>query len=76
MRFRAFISDSHADEVWARWLMRRLETYRVPTRLVGTAGIHGPITARLGAFFRDRDELTASATLAPPSARPSPTPRR
>ena len=63
MRFRAFISDSHADEVWARWLMRRLETYRVPTRLVGTARIDGPIRARLGAFFRDRGALTASGDL-------------
>jgi eukaryotic-like serine/threonine-protein kinase len=63
MRYRAFISYSHADEAWARWLMRRLETYRVPPRLVGRAGIDGPIGARLGAFFRDRDELTASSDL-------------
>lgn len=63
MRYRAFISYSHADEAWARWLMRRLETYRVPSRLVGTPGIDGPIPARLGAFFRDRDELTASSDL-------------
>ena len=63
MRYRAFISYSHADEAWARWLMRRLETYRVPTRLVGQDGIDGPIPARLGAFFRDRDELTASGNL-------------
>jgi eukaryotic-like serine/threonine-protein kinase len=63
MRYRAFISYSHADEAWARWLMRRLETYRVPPRLVGHDGIDGPIGARLGAFFRDRDELTASSDL-------------
>lgn len=62
-RYRAFISYSHADEAWARWLMRRLETYRVPRRLVGTDGAHGRIDARLGAFFRDRDELTASGDL-------------
>ncbi len=63
MRYRAFISYSHADEAWARWLMRRLETYRVPSRLVGTAGIDGAIGPRLGAFFRDRDELTAASDL-------------
>lgn len=63
MRYRAFISYSHADEAWARWLMRRLETYRVPSRLVGREGIDGPIGARLGAFFRDRDELTAAGDL-------------
>jgi tetratricopeptide (TPR) repeat protein len=43
--------------------MRRLETYRVPPRLVGTPGIDGTLPARLGAFFRDRDELTASGDL-------------
>lgn len=63
MRYRAFISYSHADEAWARWLMRRLETYRVPSRLVGEEGIDGPIPVRLGAFFRDRDELTAAGDL-------------
>lgn len=63
MRYRAFISYSHADEAWARWLMRRLETYRVPPRLVGQEGSDGPIGARLGAFFRDRDELTAASDL-------------
>lgn len=63
MRYRAFISYSHADEAWARWLIRRLETYRLPRRLVGQAGKRGPLPARLGAFFRDRDELTASSDL-------------
>jgi eukaryotic-like serine/threonine-protein kinase len=63
MRYRAFISYSHADEAWARWLMRRLESYRVPPRLVGRRTVHGTIEGRLGRFFRDRDELTASSDL-------------
>jgi hypothetical protein len=63
MRFRAFLSYSHADAVWARWLLHRLETYRVPSRLVGTQGAHGEIGARLGTFFRDRDELPSSGDL-------------
>lgn len=63
MRYRAFISYTRADQAWARWLMRRLETYRVPARLVGTPGADGPIGPRLGAFFRDRDELTATGDL-------------
>jgi len=29
MRFRAFLSYSHADAAWASWLLKRLETYRV-----------------------------------------------
>ena len=62
-RFSAFLSYSHADGEWARWLLRRLETYRVPSRLVGTQGAHGPLGARLGTFFRDRDELPSSGDL-------------
>ena len=33
MRYRAFLSYSHTDEKTARWLMRRLESYRVPGKL-------------------------------------------
>lgn len=63
MRFRAFLSYSHADAAWAGWLLRRLETYRVPSRLVGTQGAHGLIERRLGTFFRDRDELPSAGDL-------------
>ena len=63
MRYRAFLSYSHADAHWARWLLRRLESYRVPARLVGTAGRDGPIPARLGPMFRDRDELPTAGDL-------------
>src|SRR3970282_1270142 len=63
VRYRAFISYSHADARWARWLMRRLEGYKVPSRLVGTMGDHGVIGPTLGAFFRDREELTAAGDL-------------
>lgn len=63
MRYRAFLSYSHADAAWARWLLRRLETYRVPSRLVGTQGANGAIGARLGTFFRDREELPTAGDL-------------
>ncbi|MFL6591249.1 MAG: toll/interleukin-1 receptor domain-containing protein, partial [Luteimonas sp.] len=63
MRYAAFLSYSHADGRWAQWLHRRLETYRVPTRLVGAAGPDGPIGPRLGTVFRDRDELPTSGDL-------------
>ena len=59
--YRAFISYSHRDKAWADWLHRSLETYRVPSRLVGTHTAHGTIPRRLAPIFRDRDEL-ASAT--------------
>lgn len=63
MRFRAFLSYSHADAGWTTWLFKRLETYRVPSRLVGTTGAHGVIGARLGTLFRDRDELPSAGDL-------------
>ncbi|TAN03421.1 MAG: toll/interleukin-1 receptor domain-containing protein [Rhodanobacteraceae bacterium] len=59
--YRAFISYSHRDKAWADWLHRALETYRVPSRLVGTRTAHGEIPRRLNPIFRDREEL-ASAT--------------
>ncbi|WP_159015649.1 TIR domain-containing protein [Cognatiluteimonas profundi] len=63
MRYAAFLSYSHADARWAQWLHRRLEAYRVPSRLVGTPGPDGPIGTRLGTIFRDRDELPTSGDL-------------
>lgn len=57
-RYRAFISYSHADERWARWLQRALERYRVPGRL---RALHPALPLRLYPVFRDRAEL-ASAT--------------
>ena len=62
--YRAFISYSHRDKAWADWLHRSLETYRVPSRLVGTETAHGPIPRRLIPVFRDRDELASADSLA------------
>ena len=60
-KYKAFISYSHSDEKWARWLHRSLENYRVPKRLVGRDTAMGKVPARLAPVFRDREEL-ASAT--------------
>jgi tetratricopeptide (TPR) repeat protein len=62
-KFRAFISYSHADEAWAKWLHKRLESYRVPSRLVGKPGARGVIPARIGRCFRDQSELAAASHL-------------
>jgi tetratricopeptide (TPR) repeat protein len=62
-RYRAFISYSHRDKAWADWLHRALETYRVPSRLVGTTTAHGTIPRRLNPVFRDRDELSSAPEL-------------
>lgn len=62
-RYWAFISYSHQDTAWARWLHRELESYRVPKRLVGDRGGRFPVPRRLFPIFRDRDELSSSAEL-------------
>lgn len=60
MRFRAFISYSHADEAFAARLHQELERYRIPRRVVRARSL---ISNRLGVFFRDRDELASSNSL-------------
>jgi tetratricopeptide (TPR) repeat protein len=61
--YRAFISYSHADERWGRWLHRRLEAYRVPHKLVGNETGEGAVPPRLTPIFRDRDDLPAGSDL-------------
>lgn len=62
-RYWAFISYSHQDQTWARWLQRALETYRVPQRLIGQPIAAGIIPPRLTPVFRDRDELPTATDL-------------
>ena len=62
-KYRAFISYSHADEKWAAWLHKALETYRVPKHLVGTSTSFGPVPDRLAPIFRDREELSTATSL-------------
>ncbi|MGH7560236.1 MAG: toll/interleukin-1 receptor domain-containing protein [Gemmatimonadales bacterium] len=64
LRYWAFVSYSHTDERWSRWLHRKLETYRVPRRLVGRQTERGPaVPRRVIPIFRDREELPSSADL-------------
>ena len=60
MKYRAFLSYSHANRKWARWLHRSLERYRVPKHIVKAAGLP---SARLKPIFLDRDELGSSGSL-------------
>lgn len=63
LRYKAFISYSHQDEAWAKWLQRALESYRIPRRLVGKPGRFGDIPARIYPVFRDREDLSAARDL-------------
>ncbi|MCH8347835.1 MAG: TIR domain-containing protein [Proteobacteria bacterium] len=62
-RYKAFISYSHTDRQWGRWLLRALETYRIPKHLVGRKTKMGRVPSRLLPIFRDRDELPATEDL-------------
>jgi len=63
IRYTAFLSYSHRDAAAAARLHRRLESYRVPNRLVGTESPRGPVPRRLWPIFRDREELPAASDL-------------
>jgi len=55
--YRAFISYSHADTAWAKWLHRGLESFRIDKDLAGRE------TPALRPVFRDRDDFTAGHSL-------------
>lgn len=62
-KYKAFISYSHADEKWARWLHRTLESYRPPKRLIGKHTPLGQVPRQMSPVFRDREELASSTDL-------------
>ena len=52
----AFISYSHVDESWAKWLQRRLEAYRFPTSLRKN---NQSLPKKLFPIFRDETDLVS-----------------
>lgn len=62
LRYKAFISYSHADQKWAAWLQRALESYRVPARLVARQA-KNELPRRLSPVFRDREDLSSASSL-------------
>ena len=65
--YRAFISYSHQDVKWAKWLHRSLERYVVPidafTEEERMESDGSEKSRRLTPIFRDRDELPAAGSL-------------
>jgi formylglycine-generating enzyme required for sulfatase activity len=63
LKYRAFISYSHADASWAKWLHRGLEAFRIDTDLMGRETSTGTIPKSLHPIFRDRDDFNAGHAL-------------
>ena len=59
-KYIAFMSYSHHDEKFAKWLHKKLETYRVPSSLRKEKN---DLPRKLYPIFRDMDELSASSSL-------------
>jgi tetratricopeptide (TPR) repeat protein len=62
-KYRAFLSYSHRDTGWAKWLLRRLEGFRIDKDLVGRQTPIGPVPKTLRPIFRDREDFSGGHTL-------------
>jgi formylglycine-generating enzyme required for sulfatase activity len=63
LKYRAFISYSHQDTTWAKWLQRGLEGFKIDKDLAGRETARGTIPESLRPIFRDREDFTAGETL-------------
>jgi len=62
-KYRAFLSYSHRDTAWAKWLHRALEGYRIDKDLVGRSTPVGLVPKTLRPVFRDREDFSAGHSL-------------
>src|ERR1700739_1429280 len=62
-KYRAFLSYSHRDAAWGKWLHAALERYAVDKELVGRKTPAGPIPKTLRPIFRDREDFAAGPSL-------------
>jgi TIR domain-containing protein len=63
LKYRAFLSYSHKDTYWAKWLHGRLEGFRIDKELAGRETPIGNVPKTLRPIFRDREDFTAGHTL-------------
>jgi hypothetical protein len=62
-KYRAFLSYSHRDIGWARWLHARLEGFRFDKDLTGRDTPLGPVPKTLRPIFRDREDFSGGHSL-------------
>ena len=63
LKYRAFLSYSHADTNVAKRVHARLEAFRIDKDLIGRATQSGPVPESLRPIFRDRLEFDAGSSL-------------
>src|SRR5712692_92048 len=63
IKYRAFLSYSHRDTAWGKWLHAALEGTRVDKDLVGRQTPAGPVPKTLRPIFRDREDFSAGHSL-------------
>ena len=64
IKYRGFLSYSHADTPGARRLHSRLEGFYINVEIAGRETAMGPIPSTLRPIFRDREEFSAGDALA------------
>jgi len=62
--YRVFLSCSHRDKAWGKWLQGALEGYRVDKDLVGRSTPAGPVPTTLRPIFRSREDAAVGHSLA------------
>ncbi|MGH6800561.1 MAG: toll/interleukin-1 receptor domain-containing protein, partial [Methylocella sp.] len=62
-KYRAFLSYSHRDAAWGKWLHAALENYSTDKDLIGWETSAGPIPKTLRPIFRDREDFAAGPSL-------------
>src|SRR5262249_2011736 len=62
-KYRAFLSYSHRDKTWGKWLHAALERHSVDKDLLGRQTPAGPVPRTLRPIFRDRDDFSAGHSL-------------
>ncbi len=68
-KYRAFLSYSHRDKAWGKWLHSALERYRIDPDLVGRNTTAGVVPKTLRPIFRDRDDFSAGHSLTDETSR-------
>jgi tetratricopeptide (TPR) repeat protein len=63
IKYRAFLSYSHRDKAWGKWLHSGLESYRIDKDLIGRETPTGPVPKTLRPIFRDREDFSAGHSL-------------